>query len=198
MNPAPKAAARLGLAALALLALAACREEVAELPAPVAMTEEAVGHYCQMDLFEHPGPKGQVHLAGLPDPLFFSQVRDAIAYQRMPEQSHMIAVIYVSDMGAPGAQWDDPGVENWIAADAAHYVVGSTIAGGMGAPELVPFADEALARAFAAQHGGEVLRLGAIPDAEVLAPVELEGDIGADDDADWLERLRALQTEQES
>ena len=186
------------LAALALLALAACREETAALPDPAAMTEEAVGHYCQMGLLEHPGPKGQVHLSGMPYPLFFSQVRDAIAYQRMPEQSHMIAVIYVSDMGAAGASWEDPGAENWIAADTAHYVVGSTIAGGMGAPELVPFSDPDRAAAFAAEHGGDVLRLADIPDAEVLTPVELEGDIGAGDDADFLDRLRALEAEQES
>ncbi|WP_409998019.1 nitrous oxide reductase accessory protein NosL, partial [Escherichia coli] len=25
------------------------------------MTEEALGHYCQMNLTEHPGPKAQVH-----------------------------------------------------------------------------------------------------------------------------------------
>jgi len=193
MNPAPKAA----LVALALLALAACREEVAELPAPVAMTEEALGHFCQMGLMEHPGPKGQVHLDGMPHPLFFSQVRDAIAYQRMPEQSHMITVIYVSDMGAAGASWDDPGTRNWIAAASAHFVVGSAVAGGMGAPELVPFSDPTRAADFAADHGGQVMRLAEIPDSAVLAPVELEGDIGAGDDADFLDRLRALQAGQE-
>jgi nitrous oxide reductase accessory protein NosL len=30
------------------------------------MTEEAVGHFCQMELLEHPGPKAQAHLDGLP------------------------------------------------------------------------------------------------------------------------------------
>lgn len=193
MNSASKAA----LAALALLALAACREELADLPAPVAMTEEAVGHYCQMGLLEHPGPKGQVHLSGLPYPLFFSQVRDAIAYQRMPEQSHMIAVIYVSDMAAAGATWEDPGSENWILADTAHYVVGSDVVGGMDAPELVPFSDLAAAEAFVASHGGAVLALAAIEDADVLAPVEFESDAGADDDDDFEERLRALTRELE-
>ncbi|MDZ4093708.1 MAG: nitrous oxide reductase accessory protein NosL, partial [Paracoccaceae bacterium] len=77
-----------------LLPLAACRED-APLPGPVAMTAEAVGHYCQMGILEHPGPKAQVHLDGLPAPLFFSQVRDAVAYQRMPEQSGRIIAIYV-------------------------------------------------------------------------------------------------------
>ncbi|MBC7133023.1 MAG: nitrous oxide reductase accessory protein NosL [Roseovarius sp.] len=194
MNHAP----RYALAALGLLALAACREELAELPAAVAMTGDSVGHFCQMGLLEHPGPKGQLHLAGLPDPLFFSQVRDAIAYQRMPEQSRMIVAIHVSDMGAAGAVWDDPGAGNYIAAESAHYVVGATVAGGMGAPELVPFADPDRAMAFAAEHGGDVLRLADIPDAAVLSPVELEGGIDAGEDADFLDRLRTFQEKQES
>jgi len=189
---------RLSLALLAVLALAACREEgTANLPQPIAMTEEAVGHYCQMNMLEHPGPKAQVHLTGMPYPLFFSQVRDAVAYQRMPEQSHMIAVIYVSDMGASGVSWENPGSENWILADTAHYVVGSDVVGGMDAPELVPFAERAAAEAFAASHGGAVLALGAIDDADVLAPVAFDGEAGADDDDDFEERLRALTRELE-
>jgi copper chaperone NosL len=162
---------RVILAAFAAFALTACKEELADRPLPVAMTAEAVGHFCQMDLLEHPGPKAQVHLAGLPDPLFFSQVRDAIAYQRMPEQSHAIAAIYVSDMGV-APNWDNPGAENWAAAEAALYVVGATVPGGMGAPELVPFTDRAAAEAFVAENGGEILPLDAIPDDIVLAPVE--------------------------
>jgi copper chaperone NosL len=159
------------LAALAALALAACKEEVAGRPLPVAMTAEAVGHYCQMNLLEHPGPKAQVHLEGLPDPLFFSQVRDAIAYQRMPEQSHAIAAIYVSDMSV-APSWEAPGAENWAAAEDAVYVVGAAVPGGMGAPELVPFTTRTAAETFVAAHGGEILALDAIPDEVVLAPVD--------------------------
>jgi copper chaperone NosL len=159
------------LAALVGLALSACKEEVADRPLPVAMTAEAVGHYCQMNLLEHPGPKAQVHLDGLPDPLFFSQVRDAIAYLRMPEQSHAIAAIYVSDMSV-APSWDNPGAENWAAAEDAVYVVGARVPGGMGAPELVPFTTRVAAEAFAAENGGEILPLDAIPDDLVLAPVE--------------------------
>jgi copper chaperone NosL len=166
---------RLLLAALAALALAACKEEVAGRPLPVAMTAESVGHYCQMNLLEHPGPKAQVHLEGLPDPLFFSQVRDAIAYQRMPEQSHAIAAVYVSDMSA-APSWDDPGAENWAPAEDVVYVVGARVPGGMGAPELVPFTTRAGAEAFAATNGGEILPLDAIPDEVVLAPVEFAVD----------------------
>ncbi len=185
------------LIAAALLLLPACREDIAALPRPVALTEESTGHYCQMELLEHPGPKAQAHLAGLEHPLFFSQVRDVVAYQRMPEQSHVVTVAYVSDMGAPGATWDDPGAENWIAATEAHYVVGSAIAGGMGAPELVPFSRPEDAQAFAARHGGQVLRLDQIPDSAVLAPVET-GDNGSEADEDEFQRrLQDLQTQEQ-
>lgn len=185
------------LIAAALLLLPACREDIAAMPRPVALTEESTGHYCQMELLEHPGPKAQAHLAGLEHPLFFSQVRDVVAYQRMPEQSHVVTVAYVSDMGAPGATWDDPGAENWIAATEAHYVVGSAIAGGMGAPELVPFSRPEDAQAFAARHGGQVLRLDQIPDSAVLAPVET-GDNGSEADEDEFQRrLQDLQTQEQ-
>ncbi|MDP3959347.1 MAG: nitrous oxide reductase accessory protein NosL [Pseudorhodobacter sp.] len=184
-------------ALILLLALAACRDETASLPDPVVMTADAVGHYCQMNVLEHPGPKAQVHLVGLPDPLFFSQVRDAIAYQRMPEQSNTIAVIYVSDMGA-APSWEDPGAENWIAAATAFYVVGSGQTGGMGAPELVPFADSGAAQAFAAAHGGQVAALDQINDADVLAPLADAGAPEAGDATDYLERLKKLSAEQDS
>lgn len=177
-------------ALLLILLLSACQEETASLPAAVPLTQESVGHYCQMNLFEHPGPKAQVHLDGLPGaPLYFSQVRDAVAYARMPEQSHAILAIYVNDMGVAGATWDEPGAANWIPAGSALYVVGSRRTGGMGAPELVPFADRARADAFAAAEGGRVLALADIPDSDVLAPVDGAADAG---DADYKERLRKL------
>jgi len=162
----------------ALLALAGCNDDTtASIPGAVTMTEEALGHYCQMNLTEHPGPKAQVHLDGVGQPIFFSQVRDAIAYQRLPEQSHAIRAVYVSDMGAPSATWDQPGVDNWIPADKALFVVGSRIAGGMGAPELVPFSARQKAEAFAAENGGDIRDLAQIEDEDVLTPVEFVTDV---------------------
>lgn len=179
---------------LALALLAACRED-APAPEAVAMTKDAVGHFCQMNLTEHPGPKAQVHLEGLPGaPLFFSQVRDAIAYQRMPEQSHAITAIYVQDMGAVPS-WEEPGPGHWIAAEDAYYVLGSDRTGGMGAAETVPFADADAARTFAQTHGGEILRLADLPDAAVLAPVADGPQSTAGDEADFADRLRKLSNE---
>ncbi|MCW8842159.1 MAG: nitrous oxide reductase accessory protein NosL, partial [Rhodobacteraceae bacterium] len=90
---------RYALLTLAMVTLVACKEEVVQDTSAIPLTEEAVGHYCQMNLLEHDGPKAQAHLQGLPGaPLFFSQVRDAVAYIRMPEQSHAIMTIWVNDM----------------------------------------------------------------------------------------------------
>lgn len=173
------------------LTLAACKQEVAQDTTPVELTAETLGHFCQMNLLEHPGPKAQVHLEGMPGtPLFFSQVRDAIAYTRLPEQSHPILAMQVNDMGAPGATWEVPGKGNWIDADDAFFVLGSAREGGMGAPEAVPFGTEDAAQAFAAQEGGTVMRLSAIPDDLVLAPEDTAP--GLAEDADFENRLRAL------
>lgn len=175
---------------LAVLAMAACEEETTQDTSAVPLTQEAAGHFCQMILLEHEGPKAQAHLSGLPGtPLFFSQVRDVIAYLRMPEQSHEILAMWVNDMGAAGATWATPGAHNWIAAEDAFYVVGSRVVGGMGAPEIVPFSGQAQAVAFADINGGQVMKMADIPDDAVLAPVILDGE---DDDADFNKRMNDL------
>ena len=179
------------LLAAMLALLSACKEEAVQSTAPLDMTPETLGHYCQMNLLEHPGPKAQVFLEGNPAPLFFSQVRDAIAYMRGPEQVAPILAVYVNDMGQTGATWEKPGDGNWIPADAAFYVVGSARAGGMGAPETVPFSTRERAEAFATAEGGRVLALAEVTDDMVLTPVETDADDGADD-ADFDGRLRAL------
>lgn len=181
---------RVVLALMLAAALAGCRDEAAPRPDPVPMTQEAIGHFCQMNLLEHPGPKAQVHLKGMPNPLFFSQVRDAAAFRLLPEQEGEIVAIHVSDMAA--GPWENPGPTNWIDGETAFYVVGSDQAGGMGTPELIPFGTEPAARAFADRHGGTVQRLTDIPAEVVLAPDGPAGSTDAEDDSDFAERLKAL------
>jgi len=156
---------------VAFLAAGCMDEEVAEKPDPVTLTAEAVGYFCQMNVLEHEGPMAQIHLAGYPAPVWFTQIRDAVAYTRMPEETTEIIAIYVSDMGqAPS--WSTPGADNWVDADAAVFVIGSRQAGGMGAPEAVPFGSRNDAEAFVASNGGEIVSLADIPDAYVLSPVD--------------------------
>src|SRR5690606_9272677 len=98
-----------------MLSISACSEEQAEVavPQPVALSEEAVGHYCNMTVLEHTGPKAQIFLANNPHPIWFSQVRDAIAYIRSPEELSEAVVVYVNDMGK-AKNWDFPEEDTWI------------------------------------------------------------------------------------
>ncbi len=162
---------------LAAVLLAACKTEEAALPDPVAMNADALGHYCQMQLISHPGPKAQIYLKGLADPIFFSQVRDALAYVKGPERDAELVAFYVSDMGE-AQSWGHPGDDNWMTASEAEFVVGADVKGGMGAPEIVPFSDSVKAQKFADENGGNLMSLDAIPPETVLSPVEivLEGE----------------------
>ncbi|MEP3279195.1 MAG: nitrous oxide reductase accessory protein NosL [Stappiaceae bacterium] len=165
-------------ATVALLAatfvLAGCNDEsaTADIPGPIAMTEEAVGHYCNMNILEHTGPKAQIHIKNLPFPVWFSQVRDAVAFLRLPEETQEPVAIYVNDMGA-AKEWSFPGDDTWIDINKAFFVIDSRMIGGMGAPETIPFAEEKAAELFAAKNGGKVVVLADIPDDYVLGPVDL-------------------------
>jgi len=154
--------------ALACLLLAACDEsEQVNKPAPEVLTRDAIGHYCQMIVADHPGPKAQIFLTDREAPVWFSSVRDAIAYTLLPEEPKNLAAVYVTDMAK--ATWDAPEPDTWIDAEAAHFVIESDRRGGMGALEAVPFSDAADAEHFIARHGGRIVPYGEIPSAYILS-----------------------------
>ncbi len=162
------------LAAAALLLLAACDgdELQSALPLPLEPDREAMGYYCSMIVVDHGGPKAQVFLTSTAKPIWFTSVRDAIAFTLLPEEPKNVAAIYVNDMGQ--GPWEQPAPGTWIDATAAWYVIGSRRRGGMGALEAVPFTEPAAAETFAASEGGEVVAYAAIPRAYILAPPEDE------------------------
>ncbi|HHH42953.1 MAG TPA: copper resistance protein CopZ [Gammaproteobacteria bacterium] len=141
-----------------------------EIPAPRELTRDAVGYFCGMTVLDHKGPKGQVFLTDREQPLWFTSVRDAIAFTRLPGEPKNIAAIYVTDIGH--ASWDQPEPGTWIDARKAFYVIGSDRLGGMQAPEIVPFATRSEAQQFAGQHGGEVYAFDDIPASSVLEAAE--------------------------
>jgi copper chaperone NosL len=155
--------------------LASCRDDTsAGMPDPVNITAESTAHFCGMNLVEMPGPKAQVLLEGIvkgvPEPFFFAQVRDGVAYLKQPERTARILAFYVTDI-ARAKSWDAPGPDNWIDGRKAFFVVGAAVKGGMGAPELAPFAKRSDAEKFAHEKGGVVMTLDAIPDDAVLGAV---------------------------
>lgn len=162
------------LAAFALmLALAACGEnKVAEAPPPpFELTSAAMGNYCGMNVLEHPGPKGHIILESRLEPVWFSSARDVFAFTMLPEEPKDISAIYVSDM-AKTRDWDHPGATNWVEARKAFFVIGSTRAGGMGAPETVPFSSEEAAQEFVRSYGGDIRRFDEVPQEYVLGNAE--------------------------
>lgn len=157
------------LALLAALSAGGCdsQDSAAAAPPPVALTAEAIGHYCGMALLEHEGPKGQILLRGSDRPVWFSSARDAIAFTMLAEEAKTLRAVYVSDMGR-AESWEQPGATNWVEARRAVFVIGSRRMGGMGAAEAVPFSDRGAADRFAAEHGGRVLPFAQVPRDWVL------------------------------
>lgn len=157
---------------LVVVLLASCQDDSsANMPDPVNITAESTAHFCGMNISEMPGPKAEVILKGEPSILFFAQVRDGIAYMKQPERTARILVFYVSDM-ARAKSWDQPGADNWTDGKKAFYVVGAAVKGGMGAPEVAPFATRADAEKFTREKGGAVMQLSAIPESAVLGAVQ--------------------------
>ena len=145
-----------------MVALVGCKDEVS-VPQPMELTREAIGHYCNMIVNDHPGPKIQVHEKGRNDPIWFSSVRDGLAYLQLPGEAHKVTAVYVHDMGQ-ATNWERPQDDGiWINAKKAVYVIGSTRRGGMGAKETVPFLTRDEADAFAKTHGGTVVSFTDIP-----------------------------------
>jgi len=153
---------------LIILLLGACgRNQPVEVPPAQKLTRDANGYYCLMTVTDHSGPKGQILLTGQQQTLWFTSVRDTIAFTLSPEEPKNIAAIYVNDM--TNANWDDPGADNWIDAHKAWYVLGSTRSGGMGSAEAVPFSTKASAELFASQQGGKIYTFASIPPEYILA-----------------------------
>ncbi|MCP5081669.1 MAG: copper resistance protein CopZ [Alphaproteobacteria bacterium] len=156
-----------GCAAFCVLVLAGCKDQLV-MPDPVKLTREAIGNYCNMIIADHPGPKVQIHEKGYPNPLWFSSVRDGLAYLSLPGEAQKVLAIYVHDMGL-AASWAEPQDEGiWIDAQKALYVIGSAKRGGMGAKETVPFKDRTKAQQFVARHGGQIVDLKGIPSTYLI------------------------------
>jgi len=170
LRPFPIAAA-----ALALSLLAACDPApTAKLPAPQEISGDSIAEFCNMMVDEHGGPKGQIFVASRAEPYWFASVRDAFAFTMLPEEPKDIVAIYVNDMGKV-ANWDRPEPGTWIEARQAVFVVNSDRRGGMGIAEAIPFADPALAQAFAAEHRGYVVSFAEVPRHYPLQEIERTG-----------------------
>ena len=160
----------IGVLLLTALVLSACESASrGEKPPPRELTGDETGYFCDMLVRSHHGPKGQIFIASRAEPLWFTSVRDTLAFTRLPDEPRTIHAIYVTDVGR--ASWDRPEPGAWVDAEDAWNVVGSNGTGGMGAAEVVPFKDRAQAREFATRHGGVVTDLESVPTDQLLGTV---------------------------
>ncbi len=150
------------------IALSGCSEGPAvEAPPPEELTREVSGYYCQMIVADHIGPKAQIFLKNRDKPIWFPSVRDAFAFLMLPSEQKNIAAVYVTDM-AKAKNWETPEPGTWTDGRRATYVLGSSLKGGMGLGEIVPFSSEKAARAFIEKHGGRLSRMADVPESYVF------------------------------
>lgn len=158
---------RISILLVAFFLVACDKTPPVEVPVAQTLTREANGYYCLMTVVYHNGPKGQIILSDKKT-LWFTSIRDTISFTLSPEEPKNIAAIYVNDMS--DADWDKPGLDNWIDAYKAWYVLGSDRVGGMGAAETVPFSTKEKAELFILKHGGTVHTFDSIPKEYILKP----------------------------
>ncbi|KQY99401.1 hypothetical protein ASD45_00250 [Pseudolabrys sp. Root1462] len=151
--------------------LAGCDRGSADLPHPMEPTAESTSHFCGMLLAEHAGPKGQIFLKGRAQPIWFSSVSETVAFTFLPEEPAGVAAIYVNDMGHV-ENWDRPKPGTWVEARRAWFVLGSDKRGVIGMGDIrrepIPFAEQAAAQSYQADHGGRILRFSEIPQDAIL------------------------------
>jgi len=151
------------------ISVAGCDQRIssATMPPPQEISDGSIGHFCGMALTEHPGPKGQIFVAGSSQPVWFSSVRETFAFTMLPEEPKAVVAIYVTDMGK-ATNWQMPEPGTWVDAKKALYVIESRRRGGMGVDEAIPFSLEEQARNFARDNGGRVVTFAEMPESFVL------------------------------
>jgi len=156
--------------------LAGCNEDIAGQPKPPPQepTAASVAYFCSMGLLEHGGPKAQAFRSGKSEPLWFSSIRDAVAFSILPGEPKDILALYVNDM-AKARNWERPEAGTWVEAHDAWYAIGSDYNADMGGKEPVPFSDEKAAQSFTTAHGGTVVRFDDIPEKYILESDENDG-----------------------
>ncbi len=137
-------------------------------PPPREVSGDSIAEFCNMNLDEHPGPKGQIFVKSSTKPFWFASVHDVFAFLMLKDTPKDVIAIYVNDM-ATATNWDKPEPGSWVDAHRAVYVIGSRKKGGMGEDEAVPFSDRARAESFAHDNGGRVVGFDEVPRDYILA-----------------------------
>ena len=152
-----------------MLVLSGCDNSTPKMIySPQAVTRDDIGYYCNMIVEDHSGPKGQILLTDTEKAIWFTSVRDAVAFNLLPEEPKNIGAFFVTAMDK--AEWGHPEKQhsNWINAQSAFYVIKSSQQGSMGQMEAIPFEQKQFANDFIQKHGGEIVSYSEIPNNYIL------------------------------
>ena len=145
-------AAQAALAALTL-ALAGCGQEAdqtaAHAPVPVGSHDRC--HLCGMVIVHYEGPKAEIFIKDVPEPLKFCSGRDAFTFALQPENARRLEGFFIHDLAR--TDWKKPDDKAFADARQLHYVYGTRVPGVMG-NEPAGFGTEQAARDFIAREGG--------------------------------------------
>ncbi|MBV8157185.1 MAG: nitrous oxide reductase accessory protein NosL [Dyella sp.] len=154
MNPRRRTILTTLMGVAGLAALTACGQKGG---AAITPAEIDAGSTCSLDgmlLADYPGPKAQIYYANDATPHWCCDTVEMFNTLLRPEQAKAIRAVFVQDMGQ--ADWDQPR-GHWFDATTGFYVLGSKRRGSMG-PTVASFRQEADARSFVGQYGGQLLR----------------------------------------
>lgn len=157
------------LLTLLMLVLIGCDNATqTQLYSPQNVTRDDIGYYCNMIIEDHAGPKGQIILTDTDKAIWFTSVRDAVAFNLLPDESKNIAAFFVTAMDE--TEWNHPekNNNNWIEAQSALYVINSKQRGGMGQMEVIPFKLQKSASEFVQQYDGNIVSYVNIPRNYIL------------------------------
>jgi len=132
---------------------------------PVQFDKHDRCHLCGMVIAHYEGPKAEIFIKNVDEPIKFCSVRDAFTFALQPENQRRLKAFFVHGMDS--ASWDKPFDAPLLPAKDLFFVYGSQQAGVMGV-EPIPFKTKEAAESFIKSQGGRVVTYSQI-DLKLLA-----------------------------
>lgn len=121
---------------------------------PVKFDKHDRCHLCGMVIAHYEGPKAEIFIKNVEEPIKFCSVRDAFTFALQPENKRRLQAFFVHAMDS--ASWDKPFDAPLLSAKEMFFVYGSRQDGVMGV-EPIPFKTKSAAEDFIKKLGGRVV-----------------------------------------
>ena len=141
---------------LSMLSVAGCDKNApkSDVFAPVSIQKHDRCALCGMTILNYDGPKAEVYIKDIKEPILFCSGRDAFFFALQPENTRRLKAFFIHDIAK--TDFDVPSDQFFMDAKKAHFVYDSRRDGVMGV-EPVAFSDKKAAERFIEQWGGRLL-----------------------------------------